>query len=201
MSGAIPSAVFLGSLEYRQRGRRIVGTFPYLSVGIIADRGTVRKERFKPGAFRFAIEDAKREINLLVGHEFGKPLASKTAGSLSIRDTRRAVEFEAKLPQNREEWPTWTRDAVLALDAGLMRGISPGFRVPPASAVPDAETLVPERGNPGVMIREISEAVLFELSLVTRAVYEDAQAELRAAQEACTSGRFEGLDLEAAAWL
>ena len=64
--------------------------------------------------------------------------------------------------------------------AGLIRGISPGFRVPPKSAVPDAEKLIPEPGNPSVMIRSLSALVLNELSLVTRPAYEASTAELRA---------------------
>ena len=37
----------------------------------------MRKERFEPGAFRYAIEDDSRAIDVLVGHDFGKPLASR----------------------------------------------------------------------------------------------------------------------------
>lgn len=68
--------------------------------------------------------------------------------------------------------------------AGLIKGVSPGFRVPPKSAVPDAERLVPEPGNPGVMIRKLSALLLYELSLVTRPAYEQSEAELRAMVEA-----------------
>jgi len=52
--------------------------------------------------------------------------------------------------------------------------------------LPDAETLVPEPGNPGVMIRKLSALVLYELSLVTRPAYEASEAELRAWELAST---------------
>ena len=117
-----------------------------------------------PGAFRFAIEDASRDINLLVGHDYGKPLASKLAGTLVIRDTAAALEFEAPLPDT-----TWARDLRAGIQGGAaMYGLSPGFSVPPVDVVPGAETLTPEAGNPGVMVRTINEAVLFEASIVSR---------------------------------
>ena len=73
------------------------------------------------------------------------------------------------------------KDTVLAVRSGLIRGISPGFRVPPTSAVANAETLIPEAGNPGVFIRQINEAVLFELSLVTRPSYVESSVDVRSA--------------------
>ena len=75
------------------------------------------------------------------------------------------------------------RDAVLSVQAGLVGGISPAFRVPPASAVPDAEVLEDEPGNPGVKIRRIRAAVLFELSLVTRPAYPNTEVDIRQFQQ------------------
>ena len=60
-----------------------------------------------------------------------------------------------------------------------MGGISPGFRVAP---IEGAEILVPEPGNPGIMIREIREAVLFEISLVTRPAYPETTVSRREAE-------------------
>ena len=174
------TAVYPAFLEIRQGGRRgrIYGRFPYDAVATIGDRGSVRKETIAPGAFDFAINDDESEINLLVGHQFGFPLASKRAGSLEITSDRSAVEFEATLPpENRQ--PTWIRDAVLAIDAGLMTGLSPGFRVPPATAVSNAQELVPETGNPDVLIRRVNQAVLYEMSMLTRGAYQDAGVEMR----------------------
>ena len=71
------------------------------------------------------------------------------------------------------------RDTVLAVESGLVGGISPGFVVPPRSRVPNAERLTPEPGNPSVLIREINDAVLYELSLVTRPAYPDTEVEHR----------------------
>ena len=166
-------------LEIRRScGMRILsGRFNYGSMATICDRGRVRKETFEPRAFRFAIEDETRQLDILVGHDFGKPIASRKAGTLSIADGDDAVNFEARLP---DDPPSWVVDAEKSIAAGLMVGLSPGFVVPPASAVPDAERLEDEPGNPGVQVRVIREAVLREFSVVTAAAYTDAAVDLRA---------------------
>ena len=166
-------------LEIRRSGgmRILSGRFNYGSTATVRDRGRVRKERFEPRAFRFAIEDEARQIDVLVGHDYGKPIASRKAGTLQIADGEDGVTFEAQLP---DDPPSWITDAERAVAAGLMVGLSPGFTVPPASAVPDAERLEPEPGNPGVQIRVIREAVLREFSVVTAPAYPDAAVDLRA---------------------
>ncbi len=158
-------------------GRYVLGRFPYGVTATIRDRGRLRKERFGVKAFARAIERAEEEINLLAGHNFGQPLASKRAGSLKLDDTPEALTFEAKLP---DKGPSWIEDTVLALEAGLAVGVSPGFRVPPLNVVPDAEVEVPEPGNPGVFIRQINQAMLYELSIVTRPAYSASSAEVEA---------------------
>ncbi len=166
-------------LEIRQVGgsRVLSGSFPYGSTATVSDRGRVRKESFSTGAFRFAIEDESRAIDILVGHDFGKPIASRGAGTLDIEDVGDFVRFEARLPDHP---PSWVADAERSIRAGLMKGLSPGFRVPPRSAVGRApERLIPEPGNPAVQIRQIDDAVLREFSVVTNPTYTDAAVELR----------------------
>ena len=175
-------AAFEGNLEIRQFGgaRSIVGTFHYGTTGTVSDRGSVRKESFASRAFRFAIdEQPDRKIDILVGHDFGKPVASRQNGTLSIADSAEAVTFTATLPEEALT-PSWVLDVEKAIANGTMVGLSPGFRVPPKSVVPNAERLIPEPGNPGVQIRLINDAVLREFSTVTNSVYDDAVVELRA---------------------
>ena len=171
-------------LETRRGGgfSAFFGSFPYRSRATVRDRGRVRKEEFVEGAFAFALQDQSRDIHLLAGHDYGKPLASRNAGSLELEDTADALRFRATLPPEADR-PTWMQDAVKATAAGLTVGVSPGFRVPPRSTVPNAEELIPEEGNPGVSIRRINQAVLFELSLVTRPAYGDSTADVRSAGE------------------
>lgn len=173
-------SIFPVELELRQDGRRpvIAGRFPYGQQATIAATGRVRKERFAPHAFQFAVQDQTREINFLLGHNLSQPLAGRRAGTLALVDRENELDFEATLPPEGEQ-PTWIRDFLLAHRAGLIGGVSPGFTVPPASAVPDAAILEPEPGNPGVFIRLIRAAVLYELSAVTRPAYQDTGLEER----------------------
>ena len=174
--------VYPVELEYRQAGRELNGRFPYGEIATIASRGRTRKETIRPRAFSFAVERPERDITLLHGHDFSQPLASRRAGTLDLSDTDEALEFSATLPVEGRR-PSWIEDAVRAVEAGLIRGLSPGFQIPPRSALGrDPERLIPEPGNPSVEIREIVAAVLFELSLVSRPTYETTAVELRGDQ-------------------
>lgn len=189
------------ALEIRQvNGLRVLyGRMPYGTLTTIADRGRVRKERFSPRAFAFAIENevdragAQIKIDLLVGHDWGKPIASRQSGTLAIRHDDNAVEFEATLPATLDDTPSWVVDAEKAIAGGTMTGLSPGFRVPPANVVSNAEILIPEPGNPGVAIRQVNHAMLRELSVVTNAQYADAFVELRSEVAGGTSAPRAGM--------
>ena len=199
-----------GHLEVRARGsgRVLSGRFPYGRTATVRSRGRVRKERFAPGALAWqvrefeklqkeaaelvgkavdaALEDAleRRNTFLLVGHTYDKTLADMRSGSLTVKHTAAAVEIEAALP-DPDRMPSWVRDAVLAVEAGQLRGISPGFQVPAKGG----ERLIPEPGNPGVMIREITDAVAFEYSLVARPAYSGTDVAARAEDPALTGSR------------
>jgi len=85
--------------------------------------------------------------------------------------------FDAELTPEIQE-ASWVRDFLAGLSAGLMVGLSPGFRIPPPEAVPDAEETVeedPAEGN--AIVRIIRAAVLFEISAVTRPAFEEASVE------------------------
>ena len=176
-------AVYEGKLEIRQSGaaRVLAGRFPYDAVAVVSDRGRGRKERIAPRAFEFAVSGAgaARPLELLAGHSFDRPLASRQAGTLKLQDSAEALTFEATLPAV-ENSPSWILDAVKAVELRLVLGISPGFVIPPKSVVPNAETFEPEPGNPGVQVRVIHAAVLRELSLVTSPAYRDSSVDLRA---------------------
>ena len=108
----------------------------------------------------------KRNTHLLIGHSYDKPVADMITGNLVLDFTDDAVSFAATLPAEAD-MPSWIRDAVLAVDGGQLRGVSPGFQVTSKGK----ETLLPEPGNPGVYIREITDATVFEYSLVSRPAY------------------------------
>ena len=185
-----------GSLEIRQDGRILTGRFPYDKLATINDRLTTRKETFSAGAFRFSIEEAKARrarIDVLQGHSFDKPIGNTLDGQVTFEEIRNETGgldavFHVELPREGDR-PQYMQDMVMALRAGLMRGVSPGFRVAPKSIVRNAEILEPERGNPSVKIRRINQAILYEMSIVTRAAYPDTSVEQRMAELGLSQAR------------
>ena len=173
----------------------------------IMNRGRVRKERIAGDAFGWqirefeklqgelagAIESAvdearvriirqeleRRNIHVLAGHSYDKPLGDMLRSGARVTSTREAVEFEIELPDESNQ-PSYMRDTLAMIRGGLIGGISPGFRVPPRAVVPDGERLEPEPGNPAVQVRVIENAVLSELSIVTRPAYTDTDVDVRA---------------------
>lgn len=156
-----------GALELRATengGVRITGRFPY---GVETELAPGRAERIEARAFAERIEAEGQEIHFLSGHDYEKPLASRGAGTLMLTDTGDGIQFEATLSAAT----TWARDFLEAHKAGLIRGLSPGFRVPQGG-----ERI--ERSGTGTL-RSITRAELFEISAVTRPAYPTAQIEAR----------------------
>jgi HK97 family phage prohead protease len=177
--------VFDAGLELRAAGdgtRRLTGRFPYGKRAVLDSGGKGRrpkKEQFAPRAFGFAVDDPEREVHLLIGHSFDRPLASRKAGTLTLADSDEALTFEAVLTPEIQR-TSWAADFLAGFAAGLIIGISPGFRVAPPEAVEKPEEVTeepPEEGN--ALIRTIFAAVLFELSMVTRPAYAETEADLR----------------------
>lgn len=177
--------VYNGGLELRDAGdgsRRLTGRFPYNSRAVIHSGGNgqrPRKEQFAPKAFDFAVNDPERDIHLLSGHSFDKPVASKKAQTLLLNDTPDALMFEAIITQEIQG-ASWWQDFIAAFASGLIGGISPGFRVAPRERVKVPEMTEDENPAEGnALIRTIFAAILFELSLVTRPAYPGTEIDLR----------------------
>ncbi len=181
----------VGGLELRRGSdgsTSLRGSFPYNRTAVLSDggrNGRPRKESFAPRAFAYRVEDATAEVHLLVGHSYDRPLASRGAGTLALTDSDEALRFEARITPEVAA-TTHGRDALALLSAGLAVGLSPGFRMPPARAVPpeqaeriEEEPDRPERGEHRAIIRTILQALLYELSIVTAPAYDQAHVELR----------------------
>lgn len=181
-------------LEVRRAGdgsARLRGRFPYGKRAVLSDGGRTgrpRKEVFAPRAFSYRVEAPDKEIHLLVGHDFGQPLASKLTKTLELTDANEALTFNAIITREIAE-TSFGRDILAMVSAGLAFGISPGFRIPPKRAVPKAEEIteepddgaLDEGGEPqrGAIIRTVLAALLYELSIVTRPAYKESQIEAR----------------------
>ena len=181
-----------GALELRRDqngGVRITGRFPYNSETMLA-KG--RFEQFAARAFSAKIAGAG-DVHFLVQHDFAQPLASRSAGTLELRDTAQALEFDATITPDVAS-TTWARDFLSANAAGLIKGLSPGFRVAPGGDV------VERRGD-GIL-RTVRAADLMELSAVTVPAYPAAQIEARnwQADNSANLPSYEGLQRTLARW-
>ncbi|WP_299907680.1 HK97 family phage prohead protease [uncultured Paracoccus sp.] len=177
--------VYNAGLELRAAGdgsRRLKGRFPYGKRAVLDAGGKGRrpkKEEFAPKSLSFAVDDPDRDIHLLVGHSFDKPLASKKAKTLILLDAPEALTFEAILTPEIQE-ASWVKDFIAAFLAGLIGGISPGFRIAPPEVVEKAEEVTEEDPTEGdALIRTIFAAILFEMSLVTRPAYHETELDMR----------------------
>ena len=197
----------MADLEIREVGGASIlhGRLAYGQTATISDRGRVRKERLGPDALGWQMREfaklntqmqtmlsdtfaearrqleeqlERRNVHVLSGHDFGKPMGDLKGRTARVTSNADELRFEVDLP-DVADMPTYMQDVVKEVRTGRAGGISPGFRVPPKSAVPNAETFIAEVGNPDVMIRVINEAVMPEISIVTRPVY-PSRIEVRA---------------------
>ena len=158
-----------GALELRQQkngGVQITGRFPYGTETMLA-KG--RFEQFAARAFGGKIAGAG-DVHFLVQHDYAQLLASRSAGTLALKDTAQALEFSATITPEMAG-TSWARDFLSANSAGLIKGLSPGFVV-----APGGDTV--ERRGDGIL-RTVKAADLFELSAVTVPAYPAAQIEAR----------------------
>ena len=159
--------------EVREDGEGLSGSFLYDVATVVSDRAEerqargVRKSKVSPGAFDFTLADDSREVQLLFGRSYDRPLASRHAGSLVLTDTPTALTFSVdRLPDT-----SYVRDFRAQLQSGAASfGVVPLYRIPPADVVPDAVIVEQEEGGvPGVLVETIRQAILTALSITTRA--------------------------------
>lgn len=161
----------IGSLEVRAAGgeTHLSARFPY---GAETELAPGRYEVIAARAFADRIESGQ-DIYLLAGHDINRPLASRSAGNLTLTDGDDALQIEATIDGST----SWARDFLAAHGSGLIRGISPGFRVARGG------DRIERRGD-GIL-RTITRANLSEISAVTKPAYSDAQIEARSWQPPC----------------
>ena len=175
-----------GSLEVRKRGssRTLRGSFPTgrSNTAVLSDGGRTgkpKKEYFKSGSFTHSIDSSDQEIYVLSGHEFSKPLASKLSETAKFWEDASGLQFEARLGEDILS-TSYAGDLLAQISSGIVAGVSIGFRVPPQRTVPDAERVFeepPEEGD--ALIRELSDVILYEVSIVTSPAYKNSTIEAR----------------------
>ena len=160
-----------GAIEIRAGAdgtRRLSGRFAYgVRTTLSEGRGGRLEEQFAARAFQ--LQD---EVHLLAHHDFARPLASRSTGTLELRNDDTALSFEAVItPQIAGT--SHARDVMALVDGGLSVGLSPGFTLAPSERAEKVER------QAGGVLRTVAEANLWELSIVTRAAYSNATVQAR----------------------
>lgn len=121
------------------------------------------QERFLPGAFTEFLATGE-DVRCFFNHDTDKLLGRTASGTLRLWEDEVGLAYELDLP------PTPLGEEVAALVArGDLRGVSVGFRVIDESF---------EQTN-GVLLRTISKAELFEISIAIDPVYEGTSVAFR----------------------
>ena len=147
-------------------------------------------ELLKQGAQTEVLETAKqelsrRDIHVLAGHSWNRVLGSVAAGSAFVDEVlddpeNPHVSFSIPLPKDETTLPTYFQDTIKEIELGLAGGISPAFFLPPKEKIPDAEEFVDEPGSTeGVRIRVVKNAVLVEMSILSRPAYTATDVHVR----------------------
>ena len=169
--GVVDSPAYVGAtveareLQLRQDGQGLEGAVFYDTDHVISDRAenpviltgfpelqvraSTRKERYAPGAFAFALDAPDREVSVLMGRDYDRPLASKLGGTVEFDDGPDALRF---LIPTLPPVPYVDDFRRLLASGAAVFGIAPLFRIP---LLDGAEELIPEPGNPGVLIRVV----------------------------------------------
>ncbi len=131
--------------------------------------GRERRKMIATRAFADRIEHGE-DVHFLSGYDFNKPLASRSAGTLTLTESDDALTVKATISADMGQ-VSYVRDFLSAHAAGPVRGLSTGFHFRPSG-----ET-VEERGT--AILRNITAADLIEISAVMKPAYPQAQIEAR----------------------
>lgn len=131
-----------------------------------ADIAGMFRERIAPGAFRDAI--GRDDVVFLVNHD-GLPMARTRSGTLTLREDDRGLYMETELDPEDPD----VRAIVPKMKRGDLDKMSFAF-MPTKQEWDD---------NQDIPLRTITEAQLFDVSIVTSPAYEGTDIGLRSLQE------------------
>lgn len=131
-------------------------------------------EYIAPDAFDESLAD-DWEVLLLNAHNWGEPLARRSAGRLTLEKRADGIYFAATPPDT-----TRTQDLFKDIDAGNVAGCSFGFTVRADEWTTNEE---------GLNVRRILKGDLYEISTVVNPAYPDTSVAKRSLEEAQASAR------------
>lgn len=141
--------------------QKIVGK-PTIYNSLSDDLGGFR-ERFLPHSFQRTLNE--RNVKSFWNHNSDYVLGSCAAGTMTLRDTDSGLDYEATPPNTQ-----WWADRKISLDRGDVNQMSIMFRAREDRWILDDD---------GVIIREIIDADLYEVSPVALPAYPQTSVSLR----------------------
>ena len=134
--------------------------------------GGMFREMFRKGAFTRVIQE-KHNVRALINHKDDKVLGSTQSGTLTIREGIDGLIFENDPPNTQP-----ARDLQVLVDRGDVGGVSIRFRSV-------KEVWHDSDDDNKLELREVIDADLLELSILTFPQYTETSVELRSANEEC----------------
>ena len=159
----------------------------------VMDRGSVRKERIGPDAFAWqinqmgrlqdelagvlsgAVDEARaqvlrqeierRNVHILAGHDFDKPLGDLARGTARVTSDKKAVKFEVDLPEesDADQLDLYARHGEADQRQAGRRDQSRFPRAAPDHGSASGTAGAGARQSGNVQVRVIEKAVLYEL--------------------------------------
>lgn len=143
-------------------GSRTISGYAVVFNSLSEDLGGFR-EKIAPGAFTNSLRD-NPDVMCLYGHDSNQILGRVSSGSLSVKQDDTGLKFTCKLPDT-----STARDLISLMERGDLSSMSFGF-----ACVDDKWSDVA-----GQLIREVREALLFEISVVGQPAYAESSVSLR----------------------
>lgn len=155
---------FQTELRLADSGRLITGTAIVYSSRSQDLGGFV--EVVAPGALAKTLRD--NQIKLLFDHDTAFVLGSVPAGTLSLKDTQRGLDFSCEAPET-----TWANDLLVSMKRGDINNCSFGF---------DVVTDKWEKRD-GLMVRTLQEIKVSEISIVAFPAYTASTVSVRTKEQ------------------
>lgn len=124
-------------------------------------------EEIAPGAFSKSLQE--RDVIAIHSHDSGRVVGRKNAGTLTLREDAKGLQFENPLPDTTDG-----RDLAVQIGRGDIAGMSFGFRA--VKQFWDDSVEPPKR--------TITEAELYEITYTALPAYDDTEVGLRSLEGA-----------------
>jgi len=162
-------------LSIENKLARLSGTaIPYnaLSVNPIPGLSGIR-ERILPGAFKRSL-DSQNDVFMLWNHELKYVFGRTSRGTLRLKEDQNGVQFENDIPDAQ-----WAKDLIPSIKRGDISNMSFSFK----------DNVEPSWTREGKeIVRNVRDATLYEISVVTYPVYESTSVYARSGELVVVDG-------------